>query len=714
MSLPGWLGAFAALDDAALAALANPGLVRRGRAEVAGGRVALADAAEAEVKVSVGTPPMEVRLLPAGPKAARCPCPATGVCVHIVGACLWARDAAGPIVEDDARPGQSDAASEPGQPGVAAPAQADAATQPRVDVSFVRAGAPAPDAMSPNTRPSAAGAAAPLEPEAGRTSPVLAEVLTWSPAAVNRAVGIAAVRRVAAELAGRQPAAIAAGVTVEDAGARVTVRWPDSPDVVFLRGGTVAGLLVAGQHSDVAEAAWRLGAVVRVFALAGTPWLWPESIAGPSGALPAQTELVAAASAAIEELVGAGLSHAGDRAADALAALGHRARLEDLPLLAGRLRSASGVLGRLTKRADDTSEADALEALATAWALARALAAHVGPLPSELVGGRGPGEAAPVANLIPLAARWWTTPTSRGATIHYLDPDAGRLEAVTTGRAAGADPTFIRSAQTPALWNTSIENLTSGPLRIAGAERRDDGTLSPTGRTRVTRAGDFTDLDLGLLAERVDAARAAEASGFGLGRPSVRLVIPRLLGVGPLELDEVRQEVVWTLTSGGGVRHRLRLDAAGAEVEAIVRLLADRTPIAAVTVVDDRPDAIWLRTRLGLTLMLPSLTVTGWTTKKLDRRLDKLRAHARAAPDVGPQAPIAGLVADVAEVLTAQAASGRLSDRDRATLTQRAGQARDLGLDTLAAALQRVLTQPGPPATLWASVVTDRLARLTG
>ena len=88
--------------------------------------------------------------------------------------------------------------------------------------------------------------------------------------------------------------------TVEDAGARVTVRWPDSPDVVFLRGGTVAGLLVAGQHSDVAEAAWRLGAVVRVFALAGTPWLWPESIAGPSGALPAQTELVAAASTSSE------------------------------------------------------------------------------------------------------------------------------------------------------------------------------------------------------------------------------------------------------------------------------------------------------------------------------------------------------------------------------------------------------------------------------
>ena len=42
--LPAWSAVYAAFDDVALEALANRGLVRRGRAEVAAGRVGVQEA----------------------------------------------------------------------------------------------------------------------------------------------------------------------------------------------------------------------------------------------------------------------------------------------------------------------------------------------------------------------------------------------------------------------------------------------------------------------------------------------------------------------------------------------------------------------------------------------------------------------------------------------------------------------------------------------
>ena len=54
--LPPWLSGYAALDDPSLAVLANPGLVRRGAAEVGAGRVRLISVGEDAVRVGVGNP----------------------------------------------------------------------------------------------------------------------------------------------------------------------------------------------------------------------------------------------------------------------------------------------------------------------------------------------------------------------------------------------------------------------------------------------------------------------------------------------------------------------------------------------------------------------------------------------------------------------------------------------------------------------------------
>ena len=101
-----WAAAFSvygALDDVALIALGNRGLLRRGRAELAAGRVEPVngpidpEAGEkpvpGTVTIGVGRPAVPVTLTVSGPQDARCPCPVAGICVHILAACLWLREA---------------------------------------------------------------------------------------------------------------------------------------------------------------------------------------------------------------------------------------------------------------------------------------------------------------------------------------------------------------------------------------------------------------------------------------------------------------------------------------------------------------------------------------------------------------------------------------------------------------------------------------------
>lgn len=97
----------AALDDAALEALAPKGLVRRAGADVAAGKAAIqtetADVADLSVDGE------RVRLTASGPKDSRCSCPAPGVCRHRLAALIFLRDTQDRASEAD----QPDESAEP-------------------------------------------------------------------------------------------------------------------------------------------------------------------------------------------------------------------------------------------------------------------------------------------------------------------------------------------------------------------------------------------------------------------------------------------------------------------------------------------------------------------------------------------------------------------------------------------------------------------------
>lgn len=84
----------AAHDEAALTALASAGLLRRARAAAVGGLTRDGATARAEVEGH------RVEIGPKGLKAARCSCPATGICLHMLAAVLALRAGSAAAAEE--------------------------------------------------------------------------------------------------------------------------------------------------------------------------------------------------------------------------------------------------------------------------------------------------------------------------------------------------------------------------------------------------------------------------------------------------------------------------------------------------------------------------------------------------------------------------------------------------------------------------------------
>ena len=689
---------YGALDDVALIALGNRGLLRRGRAELAAGRVepvngptapeAVSQPVPGVVTIGVGRPPVPVTLTAAGPQDARCPCPVAGICLHVLAACLWMREAVnrGGTAEDSSA--------------------VNATTGPT-----------ASQAQPTGTRLSEASA------HEGGSDPVLDEVLAWEPVDVEKSLGAEARRRAQASLAGIAPGRLAAATDVTSAPGRLSITWPDAPEIVVIAGLGPRGMIVSGRHSSVANAAWCLQAVIRLFARAGRPWPWPDEKATLGDR---KRDVVSTVATVIETVLSAGISHAGPRSATDLERLAQVSRLEELPRLSRLLTSAAWRLRALAERDDAVDEAAVLSALAAAWSLTQALTAVTGP-PTPALIGSADTETAETGLLLPLGATWWTSPSGgRGLTIRLWDLDNGRPEAVTTGRAAGVDAAFRYSEDAILLWGTSVRNILSGPLRLTGAARRPDGALAPSSRTAVTRRSgeaSYDDVDLAAVADRLQGIGfGLEAARFEAPVPRVRLIMVGQDGLGPIDIDEVHQHYLWSVTSTDGHRHLLTMEVGGREMQMVSDALSRKLQIQAVTVEGDCPAGVFVCEHDRLSLLAatfpPSRSASNRGYRRLHRRKEQMLSRMRTqAPDKNgaDRTPIRALAQDVHEALTALAASGTMRPTGMVAhvLRTRARMADDLQLTTLTALLAEVDDRPSPGALLRACAVVDRLDALT-
>jgi hypothetical protein len=660
-----WAAPYAGLDDDALKALGNPGLLRRARKDTV--TEVSHDAKGAVLDVSGVT----VRVDGRGPAAVSCDCPTAGVCQHVLTACLWAVE----IAPEAPHAGAGQAGA--GQSG----AEKSGATE---------AGSTQPDAMSivAQSVPRSAGASAESggSGEHGAGTPGTPGA-PGAPGAPDAAAGFGSVA----------PGATAAGSGTS------SKRGP-SPAVLKRRREALAevrdvvGRLMSGglSHlgSDDAESLTALAGRVRV---AGFDQVAPERVGNVrfDGLIRVAGGLVAGLAGRDDAVTESDLL---DVLAEVWAMCEVLERAAD-PVAAGTGAAGAGPVGKTGsgtgKGSDDEVDIARWVPLGVRWWTSQS-------------GSRG------------LAYLGWDAETEAGA---HSVADAGQVRQVVTGRPSGTDPRFQRSWTSPLLWNRSLSTLCEGAFAFTRVRTKPDGGLGAGGTPVLHRLeGDGFDLDeLRVIAERTGAGvQPRDVVGFGRRPANVRLVLVR--DVGEVGIDEVRQELTLSVVTSDGDSRLLRLPVAGEQ--AVQTLLSVRSKLVAVTIERreerDEPVGLFVRDKKGaIRLVSPTIT-PAWSLESSywdfwRRRLRKLKAQASSAktvrPAPAPPAPVRRVTLLLGDVLLAAAATGRpaLTTRQRSDVEQAHTLARDLGLTTLERTAQGLLAGDlTPPAVLHAAFVVGR------
>lgn len=493
--------AYANYDDEALAALASVGLLRRAAKDVEAGKVGWhQDDGAAEGVVAADG--QRVQLALPGPGAARCDCPAPGVCKHILAAALWLR---------------------------AAPAPAAAA-------------APANDAASTTPTP----------------VDVLAEALALAPEALFKEAGLAAVRKAAGMLEGLAPVASSAQ------GAVLAIHLP-SLDLTcrYIAGAGYAGMV--SEAEPRLRKTLHLLALAALLRAHGRELPWPAQAGLPAasasplaGLADEELRFLAQARALVHEVCASGWSHVSEVAAPQLRALATSARVESFPRLAGLLRGLAGIADLLAQRDFGVDETQALRLAAQAHTLTHALeaAARRGdpPLLARLRGvERRSFAVGETLELLPLGAHWWEQRSgARGLTCAFWDPAASQLRQAVLARRDDSDPGFGKHGAwtAHALWPGAgaAARLAGCSLILEQPRLAEDGRLGIAGGTRAQTDLAWLLRDPRWLRAGFDdwrALRAAVAAGAGLLGERLDMVLLRPAAVGTPDLDEVRQELRW-------------------------------------------------------------------------------------------------------------------------------------------------------------------------
>ncbi|MFD7022450.1 hypothetical protein [Promicromonospora sukumoe] len=674
-----WAAPYAGLDDDALKALGNAGLLRRARKDTV--TEVSHDAKGAVLDVSGVT----VRVDGRGPAAVACDCPTAGVCQHVLTACLWATGVVPDVPAGAAAPGAASPGDE--SSGAASSGAAGSGSAPVVAQSVPRSGGGAAGGATGPGAPGETGTTAARAPSPAvlkRRREALAEVRD----VVGRLMsgGLSHLGSDDAEsltaLAGRVRVAGFDQVASDQVG---NVRFHS---LVKVAGGLVAGL--AGRDDAVTESDL-LDTLAEVWAMCEV------------------------------------LERATDPAVDGTMAGGSARAAADKTASADGVGSDSsaGLLAEPAKPGSANSPAPA------------GVGGPVGSGPGRGAGsgkaGKGTDDEVDIPRWVPLGARWWTSQSgSRGLAYLGWDaeteagassvPGTGQVRQLVTGRPSGTDPRFQRSWTSPLLWNRSLSTLCEGAFALTRVRTKPDGGLGAGGTPVLQRReGDGFDLkELRVIAERTGAGvQPRDVVGFGRRPANVRLMLVR--DVGEVGIDEVRQELTLSVVTSDGDTRLLRLPVAGEQ--AVQTLLSVRSKLVAVTIERredrDEPVGLFVRDKSAIRLVSPTITppwsleTTYWDFWR--RRLRKLKAQASSAktvrPPTAPPAPVRRVTLLLGDVLLAAAATGRpaLTTRQRSDVEQARVLARDLGLATLERTAQGLLTGDlTPPAVLHAAFVVGR------
>jgi len=491
-------GVLKSLDDDALAALANKGLLRRALKDLEAARPSIVDADECRVRLQVAEATVEI---PEIPSSSACSCPATGVCRHVLTALLYLRD----------------------DPELAA---FDAAVQQSL--------------LSPED-----GAADETGAGLAVTLAAPAEVIgSLGDEDLQKWCGKALFKRALKALA------IHPQVEIED-GPALVVRFPTRNIVCrWIPSSGPQGMMCSCQAQTVCEHV--VAAVLAYQVSLGKRRIESEQMAPAesSGAPRTRAEVLASVATVAREIVSLGITRLSVATKQRLTTLAVSAHGVDLPRLERLLKSLVDEIKLALGRDAQSSSAGILAQASRVEALRVALERHA---TSALVG-RHRTQYYDVGQitLVGLGAqRWRSKGGYQGVTVYFWDESRSAWATWTESRPVqqpGFDPSKRFFEDGPWPGSSSPKEASRSILRISGAWRNLQGRISGRAASRALVVGPSK---AGAIPGTITrwttlAERAQKLFGGGLGEPAENLdlvlLAPKTWGQ-PL-YDSLRQELL--------------------------------------------------------------------------------------------------------------------------------------------------------------------------
>jgi hypothetical protein len=490
-------GVLKGLDDEALAALANKGLLRRAQKDLEASKPRVESVEEGRVRLAVAEAAVEVTELLS---KSTCSCPAPGICRHIVAALVYLRDAAdfGEDAEDDSAPA-----------AVAAPA------------------------VAPPTSP--------------------AEVLgSLSDEQLQKWAGKALVRKAMKALAAALPIEI-------DAGASLVIRFPSRNITCrWIPGAGIHGMLCSCQADSVCEHV--VTAVLAYQVSLGRREIATEEAAlkESSGAPRSRAEVLASVGTLLREVVSLGLARLSPAVAERLTTLAISAHGVDLPRLERMLKSLASEVQLALRRDAQSSTANLLAQAARVEALRTALLKNATP---PLVGQhRTQYHEVGQIELVGLGAQQWRSKGGyHGVTLFFWDLSRGDWATWSDSRPVtlqGFDPVARFRGEGPWAGCDSPQQAAASVLHLSRAFRNPQGRLSGRPATRALVSGPSKPLEIpaAMTSWSSLAEQARRLFGGGLAERAenleLALLVPKVWG--PAAYDPLRQELVRPIADDQG------------------------------------------------------------------------------------------------------------------------------------------------------------------
>jgi hypothetical protein len=392
------------------------------------------------------------------------------------------------------------------------------------------------------------------------TAPPLAEEIAAIPEeALLRFAGRAG-WRAALEIA-------AAGAEIVEADAALVVRLSgEEHEVRYLR-----GLGVAGMVSKAPPARRKTLHAAALIAVRRQSGVEPAEAAAEAVevAAPIDPAFLADVRAALAEACRTALSLAPIALEERLFMLSVSSRADALPRLGAMLRGIAAAIRDRRTRSLRFDPDEALDRIAAADALVRALVAvedaerraallgtvrqryaEVGPLHLHGFG----------------AERWRTDGGARGVTAHFYDAEADRWFAASLARGAGQDPGFDpgNAYAREAIWGgVTLARLAGSELRLDRASASPQGRLSTAGEARPAIIGDTQvspawNCVLRRWRDLADRLRARLAGSL-VAPPGEELVVLDPRRTGEPWFDDLAQMLRWPVEDDEGVWLQLSL-----------------------------------------------------------------------------------------------------------------------------------------------------------